>query len=295
MAEDARLGLVSSPSRADPVGQPAQPDPAAAALPLAPEAVSARVGTFGPADLARGADISAQLPEALRRLASQPSTAGDLVLALMLDTDPAVRDRQLALTGPGARRLCDQVAGLPEVLRLPLIGIAMPLVAARPPDQVQGFVTTADQLAQADGSYSLFEYCAVRLIGSYLRDSLRPHARSAPGRTDVRQLQQAALTLLAAVAAAGNPDPAAAAHAFGAGAARLLPGQSLPAFEPPPSVFALDAGWQPLDSLDPQHKRALVEALVAAVRDDGVLNVAEAELLRTACAMLHCPLPVSLS
>ena len=53
----------------------------------------------------------------------------------------------------------------------------------------------------------------------------------------------------------------------------------------------LDAGWGPLNSLDPRNKQVLVEAMVAAVADDGVLQVAEAELLRTACALLHCPLP----
>jgi hypothetical protein len=70
-----------------------------------------------------------------------------------------------------------------------------------------------------------------------------------------------------------------------------MPGSAVPPFVPPPSVFALDDGWAALDSLDLQHKRPLVEALVAAVNDDGVLAVAEAELLRTACALLHCPLP----
>jgi Zn-dependent protease with chaperone function len=287
MAEDAQRGFAAA--------APAQPAASPQQVTVAPEQISGRVGTFGPDDLARGAAISAQIPDALRQLAGQPSTASDLVLALMLDADAEVRTRQVAMAGAGAGELYEQVANLPELLRLPLIGIALPSVVARPPQQVQGFVTLADQLAQADGTYSLFEYCAVRLVGCYLRDSLDPARRSAPGRVDVGKVQQAGLTLLAAISAAGNPDPAAAAHAFGAGAARLMPGVSLPAFDPPPSVFALDGGWQPLDALEPQHKRALVEAMVAAVSDDGVLTVAEAELLRTACALLHCPLPAMIA
>jgi Zn-dependent protease with chaperone function len=284
MAEDAQLGFAA----AAPAAAPATP---AQQVTVAPEQVSGRVGTFGPDDLARGAAISAQIPDALRRLAGQPSTAADLVLALMLDAEAEVRTRQVAVAGAAAGALYEQVANLTELLRLPLIGIAMPSVVARPPQQVQSLVTLADQLAQADGTYSLFEYCAVRLIGCYLRDALDPVRRSSVGRVDVGKVQQAGLTLLAAVAAAGNPDPAAAAHAFGAGAARLMPGVSMPAFNPPPGVFALDGVWQQLDALEPRHKRALIEALVAAVSDDGVLTVAEAELLRTACALLHCPLP----
>jgi hypothetical protein len=54
---------------------------------------------------------------------------------------------------------------------------------------------------------------------------------------------------------------------------------------------ALDAGWDALNSLAPRNKQVLVESLVTAVSDDGLLTAEEAELLRTACAMLRCPLP----
>ena len=47
----------------------------------------------------------------------------------------------------------------------------------------------------------------------------------------------------------------------------------------------------PLDALDPLAKQMLVEALTVAISHDGRTTVAEAELLRTICAMLHCPLP----
>ncbi len=213
------------------------------------------------------------------------------MFALLLDHDDAVRARQAAMTGPDAAQLYPQVADLPELLRLPLIGVAMSALVSRPPQQTDRFVSLIDEVAKADGTYSLFEYCASRLVHTYLLDARDPVRRSRPGRASVRQVQEAALTLLAAIAAAGNSDPAAAEHAFAAGVARLMPGSAVPPFNPPPNVFALDAGWAALDSLDLPHKRPLIEALVAAVNDDGVLAVAEAELLRTACALLHCPLP----
>jgi uncharacterized membrane protein YebE (DUF533 family) len=63
-------------------------------------------------------------------------------------------------------------------------------------------------------------------------------------------------------------------------------------YVPPGDAWqALDAGWEPLNSLNPRNKQVLVEALVAAVSADGVLTAEEAELLRTACALLRCPLP----
>lgn len=53
----------------------------------------------------------------------------------------------------------------------------------------------------------------------------------------------------------------------------------------------LDAALPVLEKLQPFAKQAVIEGLVRAVAHDDVLNVAEAELLRTTRALLHCPLP----
>jgi hypothetical protein len=63
-------------------------------------------------------------------------------------------------------------------------------------------------------------------------------------------------------------------------------------YSPPASVStALDEIWPVLDQVEPYGKELLIEGLVAAVSSDGRIAVAEAELLRTICACLHCPLP----
>ena len=56
-------------------------------------------------------------------------------------------------------------------------------------------------------------------------------------------------------------------------------------------MAALDEVWPKLDRLEPMGKELLIEGLVAAISHDGQVSVAEAELLRTVCASLHCPLP----
>jgi hypothetical protein len=148
-----------------------------------------------------------------------------------------------------------------------------------------------EALARADGAITVFEYCLSRLVDSYLLDADDPRGRSRTGRAPVAEVEAAALTLLAVVAAAGNPDAAAARRAFDTAVARLLPGRSVPLAPPADPWRALDAGWDALNGLEPRNKKVLVESLVAAVADDGVLTVAEAELLRTTCALLRCPLP----
>ena len=71
----------------------------------------------------------------------------------------------------------------------------------------------------------------------------------------------------------------------------MLPQDHLPYMPRKERALALDPVWAPLDALDPLAKQSVVEGLVATVGHDGTVNVAEAELLRTICAALHCPLP----
>ena len=271
------------------------PAPAA----VAPAAVAAAVGTVMPEHVDRAGELSAQLPARLRQLAGQPSTAAPLVLAMLLNAEPDVRTRQLAAAqarlGAGPAQLVEQFAGelsgLAPQLRLPLLSIATPVLGARPAGTRNALLAAVNDLALADGRISMFEYCLSRLLASYLRDVDAPARRAQPGRRPVESVRDAAMTLLAELAAAGNDDPAAAQRAFAAGAAVLVPGEQVQYRPPADTWHALDAGWDVLDAVAPKHKQRLVEAMVAAVREDGLLTLHEAELLRTACGLLHCPLP----
>jgi hypothetical protein len=250
-------------------------------------------------DLYRGQQLSARVPQRYRQLAGQISTAVPLVLAMALGDEDSVRSRQLASiaarlgedTATATAQMITELDTLPLLLRLPVVSIAVPALGARPPEQVRALIATLDEMALADGSISVFEYCLTRMIGGYARDVADPSGRSKPGKASVATVQSAATTLLAAIAAAGNPDPAAEERAF-TNAMRYLMPSSTAAFRPPDDVWrALDSVWEPLDSLDAKSKQRLVEALVVAISDDGQLGIAEAELLRTACGLLHCALP----
>ncbi|MDQ6851510.1 MAG: M48 family metalloprotease [Actinomycetota bacterium] len=293
MAEDAALGLVGTSA----------PAPVDAVVRVEPRDTGNRVATFSPDDLERGRVISDSIAPQFRQLAGQPSTAVPLVLALLLDQDRRVREQQLQIItsrmgradAVAAAGFVDLVAGLPPIHRLPVASLAVPVVVARPPGRLDALVGTLDAMAAADGMITLFEYCLTRLVAGYVRDSLEPAKRSRPGRVAMTQVPDATLTLLAVVAATGNGDPSVAEHAFTASVQHLMPGRSVDYAPPPDCAAALDGGWEALDSLDPRAKQQLVEALVLAVRDDGVVTVAEAELLRATCGLLHCPLPALLT
>jgi hypothetical protein len=186
------------------------------------------------------------------------------------------------------------VQALAPELRLPVVSIAVPQLTARPRTELKAVVTTLDALASADGRISLFEYCLTRLVASYVHDASDPVGRSTYRRGPLEPARDAALNLLAALAQSGNEDATLARRAFEAGARYLIPGPpgSDVVYAPPPDIISrLDEGWGVLDSLRARHKQRLVEAMVCAVREDGLLTLHEAELLRTACALLHCPMP----
>jgi Zn-dependent protease with chaperone function len=288
LAEDAAAGLVAPPSR-----------PAPGRVQVDPVAVSAAAATITPETLARGQRIAEQIPADLHQLASQPTTALPLVLALLLDTKPEVADVQAAALAthltPAVRdatvEVAARLAGVPAGSRLPLAGLAAPQLAARPQADRDAVMGALDALAEADNRMLPFEYCLLRLVGSYLRDASDPRRRSRPGRGSVASVTGAAVALLGVVAASGNSDPGAAERAFGKAVAHLLPGRPVPFAPPPDPWVALDAAWDQLDALSLPNKKVLVEAVVIAVNDDGVVTVVEAELLRTTCALIHVPVP----
>src|SRR5690606_8697499 len=89
----------------------------------------------------------------------------------------------------------------------------------------------------------------------------------------------------------GRDDDARAA--FGTGIAAL--GKAL---EPPAGEFTswrnlgrVDAALTRLRRLGPQDKRRVLAAVLATIRHDREIGIAEHELFRTVAAVLDCPVP----
>lgn len=290
LSEDLQLGLMRSgelPARGS-------------MFALSPGHVSEQVGHPGADDYQRADAIVARLSDELRALASQRDAVMPLVLGLMLggrgEAVAGQHDAIAAHLGPEiAARAMElhhlHLQALHPMLRLPLAALAFPTLRLRPKPELTRFLAAVAALGGADSEQTLFEYCLGRLLTVQLRDSLDPSRHVRFGRRRLPQLSREASTLLSVIAHAGHADAAQARRAFLAGMERLLP-QAMTTYAPPTAgVPALDAVWEPLDALDPLAKQLLVEALTITISHDGRVTVAEAELLRTVCGVLHCPLP----
>ncbi|MEL1263573.1 M48 family metallopeptidase [Pseudoxanthomonas putridarboris] len=295
LQEDVAKGLAGS-----------EPPPlplASASISLTPAMVAAQVATPADDDYGRAHVIATTLPDALRVLARQRDQVMPLLLGLVLDATETVAARQRfeiaarlgAATAERAVELREQhLRTLHPMLRLPLAALAFPLLRRFPRPELDAFIDTVDAAVHADGQVSLFEYCLARLLQVQVREALSPGRGKPFGRRKPHDVRQPFATLLAVVAQAGHDTPVKAQHAYLAGLQRVLPRDHLPYAPPARGVLALDEVWEPLDALDPLAKELMVEAVAAAVSHDGQVSVEEAELLRTVCAVLHCPLPAML-
>ena len=305
LAEDFAAGFAPAGTALDrraPAPEPAAP--ASGRHAISPEQVAARAGTFTPADLKYGAALHARLPDDVRQLATQPTTAPVAVIALLL-APPSypLQSRQLASVaqrlGPAQARdaaaLADRMARLPHELRLSFVALALPQLAAHPRADQDAMVAALNELAVADGTVTMFEYCVTRLVWSYLLDSADPSRRSRIGNGSLRDVRPVVTTLLATLAAASGSEQNTAGRAFH-GALRRLYGDAATSDNPRRLSWqqTLDGGWAALDALEPKAKQALVEAMVESVLDDGTVTTSEAEMLRAACGLIHVPLPALL-
>lgn len=293
MQEDLAMGLAAD-------GVAVLPD-ARSELAVTPPMVSAQVANPGDDDYRHADAIVATLPGELASFARRREAVKPLLLGLLLDdADAAVRARQHVEV---STRLGDGVASLAEELRagplldlhpayrLPLAQLAFPLLRMRPRPELEAFMDTVHAVVHADDHVSLFEYCLGRLLETQVREFLDPGRHARFGRRKPGNVKQEFATLLAVVAQAGHADPDDARRAYLAGMQRVLPRDHVPYAPPARGVLALDDVWEPLDRLDPLAKEVLVEAITAAAMHDGRVTVAESELLRTICGVLHCPLP----
>jgi Zn-dependent protease with chaperone function len=289
--EDVALGLAGGIATALPA--------AGAEFAMHPSTVVAQVATPSSDDYARADAIAARIPAPLRALAARREEVMPLLLGLLLDDEPGLAANQRMeiaarlgddVAGAATRLRAGELAGLHPMLRLPLAALAFPVLRLRPRPQLEAFLDAVQAVANADGEVSLFEYCLGRLLQSQVRDSLEPAKHARFGRRKLVDAGSEVATLLCVVAQAGNDDPEEAKRAYLAGIERALPREHLP-YLPRDGVQALEGVWAALDALDPLGRQLLVEGITATIAHDGRVDVAEAELLRTICGVLRCPLP----
>jgi Zn-dependent protease with chaperone function len=260
------------------------------------EGIAAQVGQLDTLHIERAHELRLAFPQDFQDFATTPASARAMVLALLLSREASVRNRQLTRLAnaldpaalEGIKKCAPIVERIVPMLRLPAVLRVFPALRRLSVVDRQLLCSLADDLITADSQIDVFEFCLARLLETLLQDELQ--ARAPHGNFALKDLTPDLELLFAVLAQTGTQDFAKAQAAYLAGAAELE--IQLAAYAAPQSWQSnLGAALGRLDKLKPLAKRSVVEGLVKTVAHDATLNVGEAELLRTVCATLHCPLP----
>lgn len=303
--EDAAMGLAPAPPPPSGAPVPGPPPPTGAPVPgpppqgpiqVQPGAVVAGIGepTYEP-----GANLLQRIPEEFKERARRVETVVPLVFGLLMAEHPEARQRQhQALAQRHGKPLADAawnegrvLQQLDAELRLPLSEIAFSALRRRHPQELQQIMGSLSAVIKADGRVDVFEYCLSTLLHTELHEVMYHKPPWGEQRQTLARSGAAVATLLAVLARVGNDDPQKGLAAYQAGMQRVLPGAQIPFAPPQQGLIALDAVWPLLDGLEGNEKAQLVESLVLVISNDGVMTIDEVELLRTVCAVLHCPVP----
>jgi hypothetical protein len=175
------------------------------------------------------------------------------------------------------------------MLRLPSLLQLFPTLRRLPLPERQRLNALVMDLIHIDSSIDVFEFCLAKLLESMLNDAA---GNAAPyGKLTLEGSVESVHILFATLARCGSDDEQQIRAAYVAGIGGVLGGY------PEYSTYddwpqRTSAALSQLDQLQPQAKQKLIEGLVRTIANDGVLKVEESELLRTTCALLHCPMPI---
>ncbi len=279
---------------------PAKPTTDLTASLTAPLAAIASIGSLTPGQISGAAALLDATPARLRTATHTPAEAPVLLYGLLLDDDPAIREKQRALVaaraGTDALRLLDELDPALRTLRpehrLPLLQLALPALRSLPPTSLAPFLDALDELVHADGRVSPFEFALQKLLTRTLA------LGCAPGGATVQYYSFNALTaeisvVLSALAHTSSNLDMDARAAFAAGATQIKLIETQLAFlaESACDYSALDGALDKLAIASGPIKQRTLMAAAHVVGADGQILIAEAELLRAISAALDVPMP----
>ena len=173
-------------------------------------------------------------------------------------------------------------------------------VGQRPAEQLDYLASLLKRMAAINTDQQLFDFVLLKVLETYLWDI--PYSGQKPPKA-ARSLSsgEALVTLLRCVAAYGHTTGDEALAAFKAGISSVKQARSQaqpPSFESldqARDLTALDAALARLASLKPAARRKVLAAVLACIRHDHHIQLAEHESFRAIAATLGCPVPPTTS
>jgi Zn-dependent protease with chaperone function len=258
-----------------------------------PAQVMATVGKPTAAHLDFGARLLVELPQRLRDALRSPAEAEAAMFALLLGSDPKRGAEAAALEASrgadglaAAAALQVYVGVFHRQYLLSLAELAVPAIKEQPQNARDRFLADFEALVLADRRVTLREF----VLFTFLRQRLRKGAgQPIPTRFQRREqvFGDAHIVLSMIALAAGEGERAA----FERGAAVLGAPWREPVARTALTTRKIGDALERIRQLAPFEKPALLKACAETAAADGVLGLAEVELVRMVAATLDCPMP----
>lgn len=299
MVEPVPLSAVEAPA----VTARRQPRPATSSSVLSGAAVMALLESVGDPlreHLHVARRLLSNLSPELLAATRDPNQAMLLVYTLLLDNDPAVRERQKQMVPPstgdagaGFDRLAFLMENIAREIRLPLLDLALPALRSLTSDQYRQLKSTVEALTAADGKINLFEFTLRYLLLRHLAPRFVPRPFPSIQIYGIRGVQHECSCILTAMARVGHRDEATAQEAFTRAVPVLYEQKSAYAYVPATEcgMAALERAFEKLEGASLQIKRRLLAACLQCLLHDGVVKGEEVELFRAVADAIGCPVP----
>lgn len=228
--------------------------------------------------------------------ATRPSAGGHsratggvtTLYALFLEPeDPAIRNRQmLHLPQTETQEFLAQILeretetrSLDPRLRLLLLDLAVPALRQISPDKIKRLLESLEDLANADGKWTLSEFVLLLVLQRRLDTVLFPNREPLVQYQTLDQIWADCLAVLSALASAGHEKPEAIAYAFRCGAFKLPGANSQSVPDSPPSwiLTELPQHLEQLRQAAPKIKQGVINACAHTVLLDSKVTLQEAK------------------
>ncbi|MFZ1073231.1 MAG: M48 family metallopeptidase [Verrucomicrobiia bacterium] len=260
------------------------------------------LGNPTPLHLKYAEQLRESLPDSVKAAAREPLDAVALIYAMILSPDDATRTTQLAgLAQRSTPAIQEKTAALfPDVskiaahVHLPIINLALGGLRQLNAEQFQNFSQTLQWLIESNGKVELFEYVLQKIVLRHLAPQFGKTRPPTVQYYTLKPLVPDCAVVVSALANVGSSDASEIQKAFNLGALYLRAPDNVDLALLPREqcgVEQIDAALNRLALAVPIIKKNLIEACAHTVGADGVIQEAEAELLRAVADTLDCPMP----
>jgi len=240
-----------------------------------------------------------QMPEQVISDAENPYGAQALILALLIDEDAQIKNKQYdvlndvigELHATNVIQVQKVVDDLASTQTLPLIDLTMPTLREMTVEQYQRFKHCIQQLVSADRKVDLREWIIQRVVVQHLDEQYGHRKKPVAKYFVLGSAKHASELMLSLLAYLEHKDPQQALQAFetakrsvGAGALALLPKDAI-------SLESMNNAMDELEYLKPPIKKRFLQACVSCISHDGEVTIQAYELTRAIASCLDCPMP----